>query len=73
MDKEKFIKELKEIMDTEEIINLDTKLSDIEEWDSLSLVSFMSFCSVKLGRPVMPNEVKAAQTVRDLFKIVGGN
>ena len=73
MTKEEFIKSLTEIMDTETELKLDTKLADVEEWDSLSLVSFMSFCSVNLKRPIMPEEVKTAQTVEDLFKIVGGN
>ena len=72
MQAENFIKSLTEIIDTEEKLTLETKLSDLEDWDSLSLVGFLSFCNSKLKLPVTPEEVKAAQTVADLFKIAGG-
>lgn len=70
MSKEEFIKQLTDIMDTETELTLDTNLSDVEEWDSLSLVSFLSFCNARLKRPILPDEIKSAQTVNDLFKIV---
>ncbi len=72
MNSETFIKNLTELIDTEEILTLGTKLSDVEDWDSLSLVAFLSFCNSKLKLSVTPEEVKAAQTVADLFKIAGG-
>ena len=72
MQAEEFIKKLTEIIDTEEKLTLETKLTDIEDWDSLSLVSFLSFCNSKLKLSVTPEEIKAAQTVADLFKIAGG-
>ncbi len=71
MKAEEFIDALAEIMDTESALTLDTKLKDVEEWDSLSVVSFLSFCAMKTRRPVMPDEVKSAETVGDLFKLVG--
>lgn len=72
MQAEEFLKTLTELIDTEEILTLDTKLSEVEEWDSLSLVSFLSFCNSKLKLSVTPDEVKVAQTAADLFKIAGG-
>ena len=72
MQAEEFIKKLTEIIDTEEKLTLETKLTDIEDWDSLSLVGFLSFCNSKLKLSVTPDEVKVAQTVADLFKIAGG-
>lgn len=65
-----FIKQLTDIMDTETELTLETKLADVEEWDSLSLVSFLSFCNARLKRPILPEEIKNAQTVNDLFEIV---
>ena len=72
MQVEEFIKKLTEIIDTEEKLTLEKKLTDIEDWDSLSLVGFLSFCNSKLKLSVTPEEIKAAQTVADLFKIAGG-
>jgi len=72
MTTEEFILKLVEIMDTEAEINLSTRLSDVEDWDSLSMVSFFSFCNTTLSRKVSPDEIKSALTVEDLFKLAGG-
>ena len=73
MTSEKFIKKLAEVMDTEVDLNLSTKLSDVEDWDSLSMVSFFSFCESQLGRRLTPEQIKSAQTVEDLFKLATGD
>ena len=72
MTAENFIKKLSELMDTDVVLTLATKLSDVEDWDSLSMVSFFSFCSTQ-GRTVTADEIKSAQTVEDLFKLATGN
>lgn len=70
MEVKEFIKQLTDIMDTETELTLETNLSEVEEWDSLSLVSFLSFCNARLKRPILPEEIKKAQTVKDLYAIV---
>ena len=70
MTAEKFIAKLTELMDTEVALDLSTKLADVEDWDSLSMVSFFSFCNTTLSQKVSPEQIKAAQTVEDLFKLV---
>ena len=72
MSNEEFIKKLVDIMDTDAEINLSTKLAELEEWDSLSMVSFYSFCDSKLNRRILPEQIKSAQTVEDLFKLATG-
>ena len=67
---EEFIVKLTDIMDTETKLTLETKLSDVEEWDSLSAVSFFSFCNSKLGKNIDVEQLKAAETVKDLYKFV---
>ena len=71
MTHEDFIAKLAELMDTDVALDLSTKLSDVEDWDSLSMVSFFSFCNTQ-GRRVTADEIKSAQTVEDLFKLAGG-
>ena len=70
MKVDEFLRTLKDMMDTEADLTLETKLSDVEEWDSLSLVTFLSYCNAKLNRPVEPEELKSAQTVNDLYKLL---
>ncbi len=73
MNAETFLEKLTEIMDTEKNLTLETKLADVEEWDSLSFVTFLTYCNSKLKKSVTPEELKAAATVGDLFKFVGEN
>lgn len=70
MDEQKFIADLTELLDTEEEIMLDTKLEDIEEWDSLSYVSFIGIALSKYKKTVAKEEIKTAKTVNDLYKAV---
>ncbi len=69
MTAEEFVKKLADLMDTDAELNLSTKLADVEDWDSLSMVSFFSFCDSTLGRRLAPEQIKSAQTVEDLFKL----
>ena len=70
MTAEKFIAKLAELMDTEATLELSTRLTDIEDWDSLSMVSFFSFCNSTLGKKISPEQIKSAQTVKDLFALI---
>ncbi len=72
MTAEEFVKKIADLMDTDAELNLSTKLADVEDWDSLSMVSFFSFCDSKLGIRLAPEQIKSAQTVEDLFKLAGG-
>ena len=73
MTADEFITRLIELMDTDAALDLSTKLADVEDWDSLSMVSFFSFCNTTLAKKISPDEIKSARTVGDLFKLVGGN
>lgn len=72
MTAEEFINKLTDLMDTDAELNLSTKLADVEDWDSLSMVSFFSFCNSTLNRRVAPEQIKGALTVEDLFKLAEG-
>lgn len=71
MTAENFIAKLTELMDTDAKLEPATKLADVADWDSLSMVSFFSFCST-LGKKISPEQIKSAQTVEDLFRLAGG-
>lgn len=69
MTKEQFLENLTEIMDYEGELNFDMKLSEIEEWDSLSYISFLAF-SKTLGKDINIALVKNAESVQDLYNLV---
>lgn len=70
MNEQDFIEKLIEVMDTEEELQMDTALEEIEEWDSLSYVSFLALCSKVAKTHVEPQEVRDARTVKDLFDLI---
>lgn len=70
MNEKEFIETMTEIMDTEETLAMDSVLEDIEEWDSLSYVSFLALCSKNAKTPVTPEDVRGAKTVCDLFNLI---
>lgn len=70
MNEQNFLTDLTDLLDTEEEISLDTNLEEIEEWDSLSYVSFIAIAVSKYKISVSKEEIKAAKTVRDLYKAV---
>ena len=70
MTEQEFIKKMVDIMDTEDEIAMDTALEEIEEWDSLSHVGFLSLCASVAKTKVNAPEVRAAETIRDLYELL---
>ncbi|MBP2662118.1 MAG: acyl carrier protein familyprotein [Firmicutes bacterium] len=70
---ELFLEQLAEILDIDvEQLSIETYLSDIEEWDSLSVISFAAMADIKYGKKLTAPEIKKAQTAEELFALVGG-
>ena len=69
MDERKFIEMLEDLMDTADDLDMDTRLEDVEEWDSLSHIAFMAFCSTRGHSDIKPADIKAARTVGDLYNM----
>lgn len=72
MSENKFIEELVELMDTEEELTMDSVLSDIDEWDSLSYVAFLAMAAANSEKRIAPQAVKSAVLVRDLYELAFG-
>ncbi len=54
-------------------INDNMVLSDIEEWDSLARITFLSFLDSEFGANVTSDEVKNCIIVKDLINLAGPN
>jgi len=70
MKKDDFLELLAETMDTEEELNEDMNLEDIEEYDSIAILSLMSMYD-EMGVKVTPNDFKNLEKVSDLIKLAG--
>lgn len=65
-----FLEKMMDILDCEKEINMESELNDIEEWDSLSFVSFLAMATSAYGGEVVAADVKSANTIGDLFELV---
>lgn len=72
MNEKEFIKKMTELMDTEEELAMDSKLEDIEEWDSLSYVAYLAMCATVSDKKILPADVKKAETIHDLYVLLTG-
>jgi len=72
MKKDEFLELLAETIDTEDELNDEMNLDDIEEYDSIAILSLMSMYD-ELGIKVTPNDFKDLKKVADLIKLAGGN
>ena len=70
MTEQEFIKKMIDIMDVEDEITMDSILDEIEEWDSLSYVGFLSLCANHAKTKVDAPEVRSAKTIRDLYTLL---
>lgn len=71
MSEQEFITKMQdEVLDTESDISLDMTLDDVEEWDSLSFVSFIAMAKESGFINVNRDVVNEAKTVKDLFELV---
>lgn len=72
MSEKEFLEKMVEIMDTEEAVTMDSVLNELEDWDSLAYVSFMSICATQSSRRISVSEVRAAERVCDLYNLLTG-
>lgn len=71
MDKEQFLEEMVEVLQTEDEITMDTVLEDLEEWDSLSIMSTMAFLDKNLGVKTNMADYKNMTTIGDIARKAG--
>lgn len=67
---EEFQEEMLDVLNREEDVDLDAKLSDVEEWDSVASVAFLAMAAEYTERRIRAAEVFDAVTVRDLYNII---
>lgn len=71
MTNEEKIAILEELMEVDEgTLTAETLLSNIEEWDSVSFLSFMAMMDEKFGKTVTGSEIKTKETVGDLMAMM---
>ena len=71
MTVDEFLAELREIMQRDEALTLDTALKDLDEWDSLSALGVAAFFDRCFAKNISSDNLKRMQTVRDIVRASG--
>ena len=64
------LEEIKITLQREEGLSSDTKLKDIEEWDSLAYISIISLYDKLFDFPITIDKLKKCKNIGDLIKLV---
>lgn len=71
MTNEQKLAMLEEMMELDEgVLSENTDLSNLDEWDSLSLLSFMALMDDEFGKSVTGKEVRECKIVKDLLDMM---
>ena len=70
MTEELFLEKMGDILDAEDDVTMDAVLADIEEWDSLSVVSYVAMANTSCGKKVNVKDVREAVTIQDLYNLL---
>ncbi len=71
MNREEFLEKFTDVLQTEDNINFDTNLDDIEEWDSLSKMATVAFLDKEFGVKITFDDFKNIKTIKDIAKKAG--
>ncbi|MBL3546861.1 MULTISPECIES: phosphopantetheine-binding protein [Chryseobacterium] len=66
-----FLEKLQEELEEKQMLNRDTKLKDLENYDSISLLSVIAFVDENFNQQIDPDQFKNMETVSDLMNIIG--
>ena len=71
MERKEFVAKMEELLEQPSgSMTGDEKLEDLEGWDSLTLIRFMSMADESCSRKPTPREVGQCETVNDLYRLV---
>ena len=70
MERNEFIEKLRDLLDCENEFTMETSLEDIEEWDSLGVITFLAEMDKYASSQIKAEDVKRAKTVEDLYGLL---
>lgn len=70
MTERDFLNKMKDILDYEDELSMDDNLADIEEWDSLGVITFLAEMNKYASVQIKADSVKNAKTISELYKLL---
>jgi acyl carrier protein len=66
-----FLDELTELIEADNALTIETNLQELEEFDSLAVMSIIAYVDDKFDQRLSSADLKAIATVRDLLEKIG--
>ncbi len=75
IQKNEFLEKFKLLFDETEpsLITLETKFKDLEEWNSLIILSLIVLCEDEFKKNITPNQIQKSNTISDLIESLDNN
>lgn len=71
MNKEEFLVQMQDVLQTETELTMETVLDELDEWDSLSMMATMAFLDKNFGVKLKIVDIKALGTIGDIAAKAG--
>lgn len=71
MNKDEFLMQMQDVLQTEEPLTMETQLTDLDEWDSLAMMATMAFLDKNFGMKVKIADLKMFATINDIAAKAG--
>lgn len=70
MDTTQFLENIKDLIDTETELTVDTKFRELGEWDSLVTLSTIAMVDDEYGIVISANELRQLETFGDIIRAI---
>ena len=70
MDTTQFLENIKDLIDTETELTVDTKFRELDEWDSLAALSTIAMVDDEYGIVISANELRQLETLGDIIRAI---
>lgn len=71
MNKEEFLEQMQDVLQTDETLSYETVLEDLAEWDSLAVMATMAFLDKNFGVKTAMKDYKEMSTIADIAQKAG--
>ena len=71
MEKNTFLEKLQEALEENTVLHTDTKFSDLDNFDSMSIMILIAFIDENFNEKISASQFKEIKTVTDLMNAIG--
>ena len=73
MNRDEFLTKMQDILQYEhdEELTYATNIANLEEWDSISVISIVAFLDSEFGKKITVNDLKDVKTIEEIAMLAG--